>query len=68
MVISSTWRLGRTVEVLQRLMELRGFEGEVIGKTDCIDLKENWSCRGNEILKYIQDSEEAIGFYMHYNK
>ena len=32
-VITSTWRLSRSVEELQRVLDYKGFEGEVIAKT-----------------------------------
>jgi hypothetical protein len=33
-VVSSTWRLGRTVEQLTEILKFQGFEGEIIGMTD----------------------------------
>lgn len=33
-VVSSSWRLGTDERWLQRVLEMRGFEGEVIGKTE----------------------------------
>jgi hypothetical protein len=32
-VVSSTWRIGRTKEELQEILNMVGFEGEIIGKT-----------------------------------
>ena len=32
-VVSSTWRLGRTIEELQSVLEDSGFKGEVVGMT-----------------------------------
>lgn len=58
-VISSTWRMGRSKEQLQVLLEGVGFEGEVIGTTPIINTKN--SLRGNEILAWIRDNEELIG-------
>lgn len=40
-VISSTWRSGRSVEDLQELLDKVGFIGEVIGKTPNISAKLN---------------------------
>ncbi len=55
-VISSTWRKGRTVEELQKLLNEVGFIGEVIGKTPCIDNDSNSSTpRGVEIQQYLKD-------------
>lgn len=48
-VISSTWRLGRSVEWLQKLLDRYGFEGEVIGRTGKL-----WDeCRGAEIQQWL---------------
>ena len=57
-VISSTWRIGTTIEELQTILNDEGFTGEVIGKTpqggnDC--------CRGNEIYKWIKDNDKLLG-------
>lgn len=32
-VVSSTWRIGRTVDELQEILDKKGFEGEVLDKT-----------------------------------
>lgn len=32
-IVSSTWRHGATLDFLQEILEMRGFRGEVIGKT-----------------------------------
>jgi hypothetical protein len=37
-VVSSTWRKGRTVEELQELLEKVGFKGEIIGRTPSLYL------------------------------
>ena len=58
-VVSSTWRLGRTIQELQSILEHNGFVGEVIGKTD--SLRGEHCLRGNEILKWIKDNEAIIG-------
>ncbi len=57
-VISSTWRLGKTIEELQKLLDYHGFKGEIIGKTPrgCESC-----CRGNEIHTWIRDNEEHLG-------
>jgi hypothetical protein len=54
-VVSSTWRLGRTVEELQNILSDAGFNGKVIGKT--IWMKEP-HCRGNEIDDYLHKHPE----------
>jgi hypothetical protein len=58
-VVSSTWRLGESVERLQYLLTHMGVKGEVIGKTDSYNDK--FVVRGNEILKWIQDNESLFG-------
>ncbi len=63
-VVSSTWRLNRTVEELQKILEDRGFVGEVIGKTP--NLHNDYTLRGNEILKWMKDNEKLIGCYYAY--
>lgn len=58
-VISSTWRLGRTVAEIQALLEGVGFTGEVI---DCTpNLRGEGCLRGNEILKWTKDNKELLG-------
>lgn len=53
-VISSTWRMGRTVDELQSILNCVGFIGEVIGCTP--NLKGDDCMRGNEIHKWIKDA------------
>lgn len=60
-VISSTWRHGRTVEQLQQILNKFGFVGEVIDKTP--SLPGDYTVRGNEILKWMKDNKEIIGEY-----
>lgn len=57
-VITSTWRLGKTEKELQNILEQFGFTGEIIGTTKhygkpCL--------RRNEILEWIETHEELIG-------
>lgn len=52
-VISSTWRLGESTERLQAMLDVYGFKGEVIGKTDW--LKTNDTHRGDEIRKWLEE-------------
>ena len=63
-VVTSTWRLGKTVEELQKILEDKGFVGEVIGKTD--SLNNGYVFRGNEILKWMKDNEQLVGYYAYY--
>lgn len=57
-VVTSTWRLGRTLEELQGLLNQVGFIGEVIGKTVSFHGEE--SVRGNEILNWIKKNTDLI--------
>jgi hypothetical protein len=71
-VVTSTWRLGRTVEELQEILDRNGFKGEVIGKTKELRLGEDGDCilRGNEILQWMKAHPEILGTpywdYKHY--
>lgn len=62
-VVSSTWRLGRTIEELQSVLDSVGFKGEVIAKT--ANLRHEECLRGNEILKWTKDNKELIGQEYH---
>jgi hypothetical protein len=59
-VVSSTWRLGKTVEQLQSILDSVGFKGEVIAKTPNLRNEGDYVFRGNEILKWIKDNKELI--------
>ena len=62
-VLSSTWRKGKTLEQLKDLFELVGITGELIGKTPTLYF-ENWSQsvpRGCEILHWIQENKGILG-------
>jgi len=48
-VVSSTWRLGATEAWLQRVLEMRGFEGEVIGMTE----RHHGRNRSYEIMRWL---------------
>lgn len=58
-VVSSTWRLGETIESMQDILIQMGVIGEVIGLTP--RLHGEASLRGNEILKWIKDNQDHIG-------
>ena len=47
-VVSSTWRLGRTVEELQELLKSVGVTGEVIGKTPSFDAPSGYDWSGGK--------------------
>jgi len=57
-VVTSTWRLDKTVEELQAILDTHGFVGKVIGKTE--DLRvgpgRNAVIRGNEVLHWMQEN------------
>ncbi len=53
-VISSTWRLSRTVEKMKDVLKNHGFQGEILNFTPDI-AKVDWIVRGNEIEKWICD-------------
>jgi hypothetical protein len=49
-VVSSTWRMGRSQERLQEILVENGVKGEVVGRTKCL-----WSgVRGMEILQWME--------------
>lgn len=62
-VVSSTWRIGKTTEQLQSMLEKVGFKGCVIGKTPM--MRKASIFRGNEIHRWIADSTELIGKNSH---
>lgn len=65
-VVSSTWRLGKTVEELQEVCDAMGLKGEVVGKTISLG---TYSVRGNEILAFIKDNKDLLGYeYSYYYK
>lgn len=62
-VISSSWRHGRTIEEMRNIMNEVGFKGEII------DFTPTCRCgmckRGNEIHKWIEDNKELLGKHYH---
>jgi hypothetical protein len=59
-VVSSTWRIGRTIKDLQRLLDSRGFTGDVIGATPVL-----WGSvpRGREIQAWLsRDGADVRSF------
>jgi len=55
-VVSSTWRLNRSVEELQDILNQRGFTGKIVGLTPSLHRLEPAMLRGNEIYKWIEDN------------
>lgn len=64
-VVTSTWRLGRTIDELQEILTRNGFTGEVIDKTKDLRIGNDGDSilRGNEILQWIKSHPEIIGCY-----
>lgn len=60
-VISSTWRTGKTVEQLQEIMNYCGGTFEIIGKTDHTGYE-----RGTEIAKWLRDNIKPETHGCHY--
>lgn len=58
-VVSSTWRHGRTVGELQAMLEAEGFTGRVVDKTPTVAPGAD---RGEEIAAWL--AEHAVGGYV----
>ena len=58
-VLSSTWRLGRTIEEIREIFTEVGGTFEVIDKTP--NLRHEGCVRGNEIYDWIAKNTELIG-------
>ena len=56
-VVSSTWRLGRTVEDLHNILKFAGFSGEIIDVTSHMRIKDYSVPRGCEIDKWLEDKD-----------
>jgi hypothetical protein len=54
-VVSSTWRLGRSIRELQKVLGSYGFEGKVIGRTPQL----NNCYRGFEIREWVADHPDV---------
>lgn len=66
-VVSSDWRKGRSVAELQSILELWGFVGEIIGKTQNLNTYAGWigwetylKLRVQEIEMYLSEHPEII--------
>jgi histidinol phosphatase-like enzyme len=63
-VVSSSWRKGKSVECMQTLLDSVGFEGEVIGITPCLYFSNqdyNYSVpRGCEIKAWIEMNKSIL--------
>jgi hypothetical protein len=58
-VVSSTWRHGKTVTELQEMLDAQGFAGCVLDKTPS---GVSGACRGDEIAAWL--AEHAVGGYV----
>lgn len=56
-VVSSSWRHGRTLDELTGLLQRRGFVGDVYGKT--ADYDDVWTQRGDEIHAWLKEHPEV---------
>ena len=52
-VVSSTWRIGKSVDDLENILNRNGFTGHVIDKTE--DLIHERKTRGDEIKKWLDE-------------
>ena len=53
-VISSTWRMGRTIDELKNIFKKVGIKGEIIGVTPYLTFNDGYGVeRGNEIKRWI---------------
>lgn len=60
-VLSSTWRLGKSLEEIQVMAKDLGITGEVIGRTEDLRGKHPSIVRGNEIDHWINTNTDIIG-------
>jgi len=63
-VVSSTWRMGKSDEEMQDILNSMGVVCTVIGCTDVTNSA--FIFRGNEILKWLQDHEDLVGHHFYY--
>lgn len=59
-VVSSTWRIGRSVDELKELFKNVGVEGEIIDKTKILRERRGYErvVRGTEIRRWIEEFED----------
>lgn len=63
-VVSSTWRLGETVDSMQKILDSVGVVCEVVGLTDSFNHEHSY--RGNEILHWIKGNTDKTGCDKYY--
>lgn len=54
--ISSSWRIGRTIDELQNILEKRGVKCNIVGTTD------RFGDRGEEILKWLDENKQYTDY------
>lgn len=54
-VISSSWRIGKSIEMLQEILDLRGVKGKVVGKTR-YSFSQIDGGRGQEIREWMEEN------------
>jgi hypothetical protein len=65
-VLSSSWRnYPPCVEAIHRVFKMHGIEDRIIGATP---EGEALSVRGNEILGWIKDNTDLVGYYYNYTE
>lgn len=58
-VICSSWRVGKTIEELQGILDGWGFKGKVVGKTPRLEYTQHLT-RGKEILEWVMEYHSHI--------
>lgn len=74
-LLSSTWRLGETVESAQRMLSSMGLTGKVIGLTENLTYSKRIPDdvarvipRGVEVHKWIVENETTLGYEGYFTK
>lgn len=60
-VVSSTWRIGRSLPELRDLFRFVGIKGNVIGKTSSNEFRGDY-VRGKEIKQWLEEQREEIQY------
>lgn len=64
-VVSSTWRLGRTLEEMQDVLKKIGVECDCIGLTPQLS---HTHLRGNEIYNWMESNKDLIGHHYDFKR
>jgi len=66
-VLTSTWRLKYSLEEMRALFSKVGIQGDLIDCTPNLKKDNDYTLRGNEILKWCKDNRKIIGTkYLNY--